>query len=145
MRYQQQKSIANELISFSGICLATVFVYLVNTGIINHSIIGLWLVNSLFFSSAIFTVKFRKPKSPSILIASIYHAIAFLIILGLVIMNWISPWLLIAFSVAVIKFIAIVWQQNWYRHTEMKNVALWETLSSLLFASMVLIPHLFAN
>ena len=145
VRYQQQKSVLNELISFSGICLATVFVYVVNTGIINHSIIGLWLVNTLFFSSAIFTVKFRKPKSPSVVIASIYHAIAFLIILGLVILNWLSPWLILAFGVAVIKFMAIVWQQDWYRQTEIKNVALWETLSSLLFTSMVLIPHLLAN
>lgn len=138
VRWQQQKSVINELISFAGIGLATVFVYVVNAGVITNSILGLWILNTLFFSSTIFTVKFRKPKHPTIIVTAICHAIASSIIIGLVIINWLSPWTAIAFTIALIKLLIIIWQRDWYCQTAMKNVALLETLSSLLFAALVL-------
>jgi hypothetical protein len=86
-------------------------------------------LNPLFFGSAIFTVKLRKPKSLSPLSGIIYHAIATLVIVGLLYLGWLT---LNAFGVVLFKFGLILWQLKWYKTTPIQNVALLETGSAIL-------------
>jgi len=53
--HREQKSVFNELITFAAVCLVAVFAYAATTGIVSLSVIGLWLLNTLFFSSSIFS------------------------------------------------------------------------------------------
>lgn len=54
-----------------------------------------------------------------------------------------------AFGVALVKFAFILWQRNWYCTAKIQQVALLETLSSLIFlivvALSVLPAHLFSS
>lgn len=141
--YREQKSIINELITFAAICLSAPFAYVVTTGTISTTVLGLWLLNSLFFSSAIFTVKFRKDKSHAVTPSLIYHAIASLLITGLWLIGWLSPITALAFSVVLIKFGIILWQRDWYCTTKIQFVAMLETGTALLFlfiAAVSLLP-----
>lgn len=131
--YREQKSIFNELITFTAVCLSAPFAYIVTTGTISTTVLGLWLLNSLFFSSTIFTVKFRKDKNHSITPSSVYHAIASLLITGLWFIGWLSTLTAVAFGVVLVKFAIILWQKNWYCTTQIKFVAMLETGTALLF------------
>jgi hypothetical protein len=141
--YRQQKSVANEMLTFAAVCLAAPFAYIATTGSWTVSVLGLWLLNALFFSSAIFTVKLRKPKTASLIPGTIYHAIALCIIGILWYCDWLAPITAIAFSIALLKFGLIFVRQEWYRTTQIKNVAILETVSALLFlaiAALSLLP-----
>lgn len=81
--YREQKSIANELITFAAVCLSAPFAYAATTGSFSNLVFGLWALNTLFFGSAIFSVKLRKPKTSSLIPGVAYHAIALLIVSGL--------------------------------------------------------------
>ena len=143
---RQQKSIANELLTFGAVCLAAPLAYIATVGTGSVPVVGLWLLNSLFFSSAIFTVKLRKPKTTSLVPGLVYHAIASLLVFGLWYMNWLAPITAIAFVVALLKFSLILLQLDWYKSSPIRHVALLETLSSICFfvivAVSVLPPHL---
>lgn len=134
--YRQQKSIVNELVTFAAICLAAPFAYGVTVGTISTEAIALWLLNTLFFSSAIFTVKLRKTKTASIVPGVIFHGVAVAIVLGLGFIGWLSPFTASAFAVVLLKFAGIVWQQDWYRHTPIQKVALLETGAALAFLAI---------
>lgn len=54
---RQQKSLWNELITFAAVCGSAPLAYVATTGTLSTTAIALWLLNTLFFSSAIFTVK----------------------------------------------------------------------------------------
>jgi hypothetical protein len=135
--YRQQKSFANELLTFAAVCLAAPFAYIATTGTWTTSILGLWLLNTLFFSSAIFTVKLRKPKTESLIPGLIYHAIATGIIAELWFIHWLDPFTAISFGVVLLKFGLILAGQNWYRTTPIQNIAVLETISALLFLGSV--------
>lgn len=94
------------------------------------------LLNSLFFSSAIFTVKFRKDKSHTVTPSLIYHAIASLLVTGLWLIGWLSPITALAFGVVLVKFGIILWQKEWYCSTKIKFVAMLETSSALVFLAI---------
>lgn len=64
---RKQKSIFNELITFAAVCLSNPFAYAATTGTISLSVMALWMLNTLYFSSTIFTVKLRKPKTSSVI------------------------------------------------------------------------------
>jgi YwiC-like protein len=140
--YRQQKSVWNEFLTFAAICLAAPFAAIATTGIWTPTLLGLWLLNTLFFSSAIFTVKLRKPKSLSLEWGIAYHAIAALIIIGLWCSGYVSALAAIAFSVGLLKYGLILWQLDWYKTTRIKNVVLLETLPAILFLSLVSISLL---
>ena len=72
--YRGHKSVINELITFAAVCLSTQFAYAATTNTISLSVMGLWALNTLFFSCSIFTVKLRKPKTSSLIPAVVYHA-----------------------------------------------------------------------
>jgi hypothetical protein len=140
--WRGRKSILNELITFAAICLSAPFAYIATTGTLSTTAIGLWILNTLFFSSAIFTVKLRKPdhgwlKQAPITIGVAYHAIAIIILFGLWYWGWLPPITAAAFSVALLKFGLVLWRQDWYRTTSIQSVATLETTSALLFLTIV--------
>jgi YwiC-like protein len=134
--HRQQKSILNELVTFAAICLAAPFAYGVTVGTISTEAIALWLLNTLFFSSAIFTVKLRKTKTASVIPGVIFHAVAIAIVLELGFIGWLLPVTASAFAVVLLKFAGIVWQQDWYRHTSIGRVAMLETGAALAFLAI---------
>ncbi|HEY9736107.1 MAG TPA: YwiC-like family protein [Trichocoleus sp.] len=141
--HREQKSVANELITFAAVCLSAPLAYSVTTGVLLAPVLGLWALNTLFFSSAIFTVKLRKSKTHSAVPAGAYHAIATLIILALASFGWLSPMTAAAFGVAVLKFLLILGRRTWYCTTKIQFVALLETGAALLFlaiAALSLLP-----
>ena len=79
--HRKQRSVANELLTFAAVCLAAPLAYAATLGTLSVLVFGLWLLNTLFFGSAIFTVKLRKSKTESWVPGLIYHAIASAIIL----------------------------------------------------------------
>lgn len=72
--HREQKSIFNELITFAAVCLAAPLAYGATTGTISTTALGLWVLNALYFSSTIFTVKLRKTKTSSPIPGMVYHA-----------------------------------------------------------------------
>lgn len=140
--FRQQKSVVNELLTFAAVCLSAPFAYAATSGTLTVSILGLWLLNTLFFSSAIFTVKLRKPKTTSPIPGSIYHAIASLVIAGLWYCGWLGAIPAISFGVVLLKFGGILWQLNWYQTTQIKHVAVLETLSAIAFLTITTIALL---
>lgn len=144
--HRQQKSIVNELITFTAVCLCAPFAYAATTGTISKTAIGLWILNTLFFSSAIFSVKLRKSKTHSPIPGLVYHAIATLTIVLFWYIGWLSLTTACAFAVAVLKFGFVVLRREWYCTTQIKYVAMLETISALLFGTIasvsVLPPHL---
>jgi hypothetical protein len=143
--YRQQKSIANELLTFAAICLAAPFAYIATSKAWTVLLLGLWLLNTLFFSSAIFTVKLRKPKTASVIPGLIYHGVASLVIGTLWYGGWLAPITALAFSIGLFKFGFILLRREWYRTTKIQNVALLETVSALLFFTVVTITLLPAH
>ncbi len=131
--YRRQKSIWNELVTFAAVCLAAPLAAIATTGTAPITLLALWLLNTLFFSSAIFTVKLRKPKTQSPILSLVYHGTATLIVLGLWYVGWLTGLTAIAFGVVLLKFGFILWQFEWYKTTDIKNVAFLETFSAVLF------------
>ena len=135
--HREQKSVFNELITFAAVCLSTQFAYAATTNTISLSVMGLWALNTLFFSCSIFTVKLRKPKTSSLIPARIYHAIATIITFALYWLNLLSPVTVLAFGVALLKFGIIALNQEWYRNVKIQFVAMLETGTALAFLTIV--------
>ncbi|MEE3716132.1 YwiC-like family protein [Tumidithrix elongata RA019] len=143
--YRKQKSVVNEILTFAAVCLATPFAYAATGGTLTVSVFGLWLLNTLFFSSAIFTVKLRKPKISSLILGMIYHAIASLIIVGLWLCGWLDAIPALGFGVVLLKFGLILGRREWYQTTQIQNVAILETFSASIFLAIVAISLLPAH
>lgn len=143
--YREQKSVLNELITFFAVCLSAPLAYIVTTGTLSTSVLGVWLLSSLFFSSAIFTVKFRKNKQHPIAPSLVYHSIASLLIAGLWAIGWLLPLTALAFSVALLKLGIILWQKDWYCTTPIQFVAMLETGTALLFLLIAVVSVLPAH
>jgi len=143
--YRRQKSIWNEFLTFAAVCLAAPLAAIATTGTATIVLLGLWLLNTLFFSSAIFTVKLRKPKTQSLVPGLVYHGTATLIVLGLWYVEWLTGLTAIAFGIVLLKFGFILWKLEWYKRTAIQNVAFLETLSAILFLSLTAIALLPAH
>ncbi|MEM9090115.1 MAG: YwiC-like family protein [Cyanobacteria bacterium P01_F01_bin.53] len=143
---RQQKSRLNELVTFAAVCLSAPLAYIATTGMLPLPVVGLWLLNTLFFSSAIFTVKLRKVHTASVVPGLIFHLLATGTVALLWQIHWLLPITAAAFGVALLKFGLILWQKDWYCHTKIQYVAMLETSASLLFfaiaALSLLPPHL---
>lgn len=135
--YRQQRSILNEGMTFAAVCLSAPFAYIATTGTLSLSIIGLWLLNTLFFSSAIFTLKFRRLKSHPIKPGMIYHLIATLIAALLYGFTVLPLFVVLAFAIALIKYGVILWRREWFCTTAIHNVAMTETTAAILFAAII--------
>jgi hypothetical protein len=143
--YRKQKSVANELLTFAAVCIAAPFAYIATNGTWTFSVLGLWLLNTLFFGSAIFTVKLRKAKTASLVPGLIYHAIASLGIVSLCYCGGLATFTALAFGVVLLKFGFILWRQEWYQITQIQNVAILETSSALAFLAIIVISLLPAH
>jgi hypothetical protein len=135
--HREQKSIFNELITFAAVCLCTPFAYAATTGTISVSVMGLWVLNTLYFSSTIFTVKLRKTKTSSPVPGVVYHAIATLIIAVLYSLNWLPLITALAFGLALLKFAIAAFNQEWYRTAKIQQVAMLETGTAFSFLIIV--------
>jgi hypothetical protein len=142
---REQKSIFNEIITFAAVCLSAPFAYAATTGTISATAMGLWALNTLYFSSTIFTVKLRKPKTSSPVPGVVYHAIATLIIATLYYLGWLSLVTALAFGLALLKFGIIVLNQQWYRTTKIQWVAMIETVTAFCFLTIVALSLLPAH
>ena len=104
---KERKSILNELVTFVAICLTAPLAYVATTGQITPLALGMWVLNTLYFSSSIFLVKLRKPKTSSLMPGLAYHAIATLIVIGLYFFKYLSLLTALTFGVALLKFVLI--------------------------------------
>jgi YwiC-like protein len=144
--YRQQKSVVNELITFAAICLAAPFAYAATTGVLSLTALGLWVLNTLFFASAIFTVKLRKPgkgiwQTAPMMPGLVYHAIAaaiVLILLGCGVLPLVTA---VAFGVALLKLGGVLWHREWYRTAAIHWIAVLETVSAILFWAIASISY----
>lgn len=147
---REQKSVWNEFLTFAAVCLVAPLTYAVTTGLISRTVLGVWILNTLFFASAIFTVKLRKPDKGEFPISPmtrvwVYHTIATLVVLSLWYIDWLPVVPALAFSTVVLKAGLILWQQNWYRTTKIQHIAMLETTSALLFGAIVCVSLLPAH
>jgi YwiC-like protein len=133
---KERKSIFNELVTFAAVSLSAPFAYAATTGTITPLALGFWVLNTLYFSSSIFTVKLRKFPTRSVLPGIIYHAIATLIVGVLYDFGWLNLVAALAFGLALLKFAAIAWQQERYRNAKIQTVATLETISALIFIAI---------
>jgi hypothetical protein len=140
--YRKQKSVWNELLTFAATCLSAPFAAIATTGTWTTVLPGVWLLNTLFFGSAIFMVKLRKPKTQSLVPGLVYHGTATLMILSLWYSGWLPGFAAIAFGVVLLKFGVILWQLPWYKTTAIQHVALLETLSAIVFLILTAIAVL---
>jgi len=142
---RQQKSVWNELITFAAVCGTGPLTYIATTGTLSTTAIALWLLDSLFFSSAILTVKLRKVRTASIGGGFVFHAIGAGLVGLLWQADWLAPITAAAFGVALLKFTLILWQKDWYCNAPIQSVALIETTASLLFGAIVTLSLLPAH
>lgn len=142
---RKQKSIANELITFAAVCLSAPLAYAATRGTISATAIGLWVLNSLYFSSTIFTVKLRKPKTNSIVPGIIYHAITTGIVATLYWLNYLPPMAALALVIALLKFTLVAWRTAWYSTVKIQYVAMLESVTALSFLLIVALSVLPAH
>jgi hypothetical protein len=143
--HREQKSIVNEFVTFAAVCLSAPLACVVTTGTISSLEIGLWVLNTLYFASTIFNVKLRKLKSQSVFASVAYHTIATLILCALWYTNWLPTVTVLAFGIALLKFLLILWQRSWYCTTQIRWVALLETITASLFLIIVALSLLPAH
>ena len=142
---RKQKSIANELITFAAVCLSAPLAYAATTGTISATAMGLWVLNTLYFSSTIFTVKLRKLKTSSIVPGIIYHAIATGIVATLYWLNYLPPMAALALGIALLKFALVAWQKQWYSTVKIQYVAMLESVTAFIFLIIVALSVLPAH
>ena len=142
---RKQKSIANELITFAAVCLSAPLAYAATTGTISATAMGLWVLNTLYFSSTIFTVKLRKLKTSSIVPGIIYHAIATGIVATLYWLNYLPPMAALALGIALLKFALVAWQKQWYSTVKIQYVAMLESVTAFSFLLIVALSVLPAH
>ena len=139
----KHKSRVNEIIGFAAICLSAPLAYGATIGHLNAEAIAIWILNTLFFSSAVYTIKLRRKKTAAFKPGVIYHCIAALIIASLYYFNYLSLVTALSFAIALIKLITVFRFQNWYRRTKFHAVAIFETRFALVYiaiASISLLP-----
>ncbi|WP_107669184.1 YwiC-like family protein [Cyanothece sp. BG0011] len=143
--HQNHKSIVNEIISFAAISLAAPLAYGATTGHLSIEAVGMWILNTLFFSSAIYTIKLRKKKTRSLKPGIIYHGVSVLILAGLYSLNYLSLITALSFAVALIKFGIVNCVLNWYRQASFHSIAIFETRFALIYVAIASISVLPAH
>ena len=139
----KHKSRLNEIIGFAGICLAAPLAYSATTGSINLDAIAVWILNTLFFSSAVYTIKLRRKKTAAFTPGVIYHCVATIIIASLYYFNYLSLATALSFAIAPIKLLTVFGFKNWYRRAKFHSIAIFETRFALVYiaiASVSVLP-----
>ena len=142
---RQHKSILNELVTFAAICLSTPLAYGATTGTLSLEVMTVWILNTLFFSSAIFTIKLRRKKTSSLQPGIIYHSIASVIAIGFFFLGWLKLVTALAFAIALIKFAVVITFRKWYTKARFHSIALLETRFALVYLAVVCISLLPAH
>lgn len=142
---RKHKSILNELVIFAAICLSTPLAYAATTGNLSVEAMTIWILNTLFFGSAIFTIKLRRKKTSSLKPGIVYHLIASLIVGGFFILGWLKLFTALAFIVVLIKFAVVIIFRNWYQKAKFHSVALLETRFALVYVAIAAISVLPAH
>ena len=141
----KHKSRVNEIIGFAAICLSAPLAYGATTGNLNLKAMAMWILNTLFFSSAVYTIKLRRKKTAAFKPGIIYHCIAALIVIILYSLSYLSLVTALSFTVVLVK-LAIVWGwQNWYRQAKFHSIAIFETRFALLYIAIASISVLPAH
>lgn len=143
--HKNHKSITNEILSFATICLSAPVAYGATTGNLSLEVMGLWILNTLFFSSAIYTIKLRRKKTRSLKPGIIYHGVAALIVLGLYALHGLSLITALSFIIALIKLSIIICRQEWYRKAKFPFIAIFETRFALVYVAIACISVLPAH
>lgn len=133
----KQKAITNEIVMFSALCLSTLFVYGATADALTVQAIGLWMLNSLFFSSAVFSVKLRKVKTSSLKPGFVYHVVAIALVGVLYQLGWLALWTALASAIALVKLAVITCWQHWYRTCRFEYIARFETYFALTYTALV--------
>ena len=141
----KHKSRTNEIISFAGICLSAPLAYGATTGSLNTEAIAIWLLNTLFFSSAIYTIKLRRKKTAAFTPGVIYHCIATLIIATLYYFDYLSLVTALSFAIALLKLLTVFSFKNWYRRAKFHSIAIFETRFALVYIAIASISVLPAH
>ena len=139
----KHKSRVNEIISFAGICLAAPLAYGATVGNLNLEAIAIWILNTLFFSSAVYTIKLRRKKTAAFTPGVIYHCLATLIIAVLYYFDCLSLATALSFAIAILKFSIVFGVKDWYCRAKFHSVAIFETRFALVYiaiASISLLP-----
>jgi hypothetical protein len=133
---RRQKVISTEILMFAAICLATLFAYGTTATALSVEAVGLWLLNTLFFSSAIFTIKLRKVKTSSLKGGLIYHAIAIALIALLYGLGWLKLLTALTFAIALLKLAIIIGLRDWYCNCRFEYIARFETYFALSYTAL---------
>ncbi|MGB6298554.1 MAG: YwiC-like family protein [Rivularia sp. (in: cyanobacteria)] len=142
---RKHKSILNELVIFTAICLSTPLAYAATTGSLSIEVMAIWILNTLFFGSAIFTIKLRRKKTSSLIPATVYHLIASVFVTGFFVLGWLKLFTALAFVVVLIKFAVVISFRNWYTKAKFHSVALLETRFAVFYIAACAISVLPAH
>ncbi|MEM8643212.1 MAG: YwiC-like family protein [Cyanobacteria bacterium P01_G01_bin.54] len=142
---RRQKMISTEFSMFAAICLSSLFAYGTIAEHLGGQAVGLWLLNTLFFSSAIFTIKLRKAKTSSLKGGLIYHGGAIAIVALLYGLGWLKLWTALTFAIALLKFAVIIWQRDWYCNCRFEYIARFETYFALSYTALACLSLLPAH
>ncbi|MBV6628247.1 MAG: YwiC-like family protein [Rivularia sp. (in: Bacteria)] len=142
---RKHKSILNELVIFAAICLSTPLAYGATTGSLSIEALSIWILNTLFFGSAIFTIKLRRKKTSSLKPGIAYHSIATVIIIGFFAFGWLKLITALAFAVVLLKFAVVIGFRNWYIKAKFHSVALLETRFAVFYIAIAAISVLPAH
>ena len=141
----RHKSRINEIIGFAAICLATPLAYGTTTGSLNIEAMAMWILNTLFFSSAVYTIKLRRKKTAAFEPGVIYHCIASVIIATLYYFNYLPLVTALSFVVALLKLLTVFGFRNWYRRAKFHSIAIFETRFALVYIAIASISVLPAH
>ncbi len=142
---KSHKSITNEITCFAAICLSAPLAYGATTGNISLEAMAMWILNTLFFSSAVYTIKLRKKKTRSLKPGVIYHGVGTLIMVGLYSFNCLSLITALSFALAIIKFGVVNLALEWYRQARFEFIAIFETRFALIYIAIACISVLPAH
>ena len=139
----QQKAIHVEILMFATICQSTLLAYGATTDGLDAKAIGLWVLNTLFFSSAVFTIKLRKVKTRSLKEGLLHHNGAIAGVVLLYSLGWLSLLTALTFAVAWLKLAVIIWRREWYCNCRFEYIARFETYfaqSYIALACLTVLP-----
>ncbi len=142
---KSHKSISNEIVIFAVISLSAPLAYGATTGSLSLEAMAMWILNTLFFSSAIYTIKLRRKRTRSLKPGIIYHGVAALILVGLYGLNYLPLITALSFTVALIKFGIINCVLEWYRKARFQSIAIFETRFALIYIAIACISVLPAH
>ena len=137
------KSRANEIVGFAAICLSAPLAYGATTGSLNAEAMAIWMLNILFFSSAVYTIKLRRKKTAAFTPGVIYHSIATAIVAALYYFDYLSLVTALSFAIALIKLLTVFSFKDWYCRAKFHSIAIFETRFALIYiaiASVSLLP-----